>query len=104
MPGSKSAKQSNDFTGLFEDEINDNYDSQRIKEIKDFGVSFYKDKDESIILDLSNSTFYVGDTIYYNFTYIPQDTSLKESILTVIVPLLQLVLIIQLHSLRKAHL
>lgn len=77
MPGSKSAKQSNDFTGLFEDEINDNYDSQRIKEIKDFGVSFYKDKDESIILDLSNSTFYVGDTIYYNFTYIPQDTSFK---------------------------
>ena len=65
MPGSKSAKQSNDFTGLFEDEINDNYDSQRIKEIKDFGVSFYKDKNESIILDLSNSTFYVGDTIYY---------------------------------------
>lgn len=49
MPGSKSAKQSNDFTGLFEDEINDNYDSQRIKEIKDFGVSFYKDKNESII-------------------------------------------------------
>lgn len=77
MPGSKSAKQSNDFTGLFEDEINDNYDSQRIKEIKDFSVSFYKDKDESIILDLSNSTFYVGDTIYYNFTYIPQDTSFK---------------------------
>lgn len=77
MPGSKSAKQSNDFTGLFEDEINDNYDSQRIKEIKDFGVSFYKDKDESIILDLSNSTFYVGDTIYYNFTYTPQDTSFK---------------------------
>lgn len=77
MPGSKSAKQSNDFTGLFEDEINDNYDSQRIKEIKDFGVSFYKDKEESIILDLSNSTFYVGDTIYYNFTYIPQDTSFK---------------------------
>lgn len=77
MPGSKSAKQSNDFTGLFEDEINDNYDSQRIKEIKDFGVSFYKDKKESIILDLSNSTFYVGDTIYYNFTYIPQDTSFK---------------------------
>lgn len=77
MPGSKSAKQSNDFTGLFEDEINDNYDSQRIKEIKDFGVSFYKDKNESIILDLSNSTFYVGDTIYYNFTYIPQDTSFK---------------------------
>ena len=77
MPGSKSAKQSNDFTGLFEDEINDNYDSQRIKEIKDFGVSFYKNKDESIILDLSNSTFYVGDTIYYNFTYIPQDTSFK---------------------------
>lgn len=77
MPGSKSAKQSNDFTGLFEDEINDNYDSQRIKEIKDFEVSFYKDKDESIILDLSNSTFYVGDTIYYNFTYIPQDTSFK---------------------------
>lgn len=77
MPGSKSAKQSNDFTGLFEDEINDNYDSQRIKEIKDFGVSFYKYKDESIILDLSNSTFYVGDTIYYNFTYIPQDTSFK---------------------------
>lgn len=77
MPGSKSAKQSNDFTGLFENEINDNYDSQRIKEIKDFGVSFYKDKDESIILDLSNSTFYVGDTIYYNFTYIPQDTSFK---------------------------
>lgn len=77
MPGSKSAKQSNDFTGLFEDEINDNYDSQRIKEIKDFGVSFYKDKGESIILDLSNSTFYVGDTIYYNFTYIPQDTSFK---------------------------
>lgn len=77
MPGSKSAKQSNDFTRLFEDEINDNYDSQRIKEIKDFGVSFYKDKDESIILDLSNSTFYVGDTIYYNFTYIPQDTSFK---------------------------
>lgn len=77
MPGSKSAKQSNDFTGLFEDEINDNYDSQRIKEIKDFGVSFYKDKYESIILDLSNSTFYVGDTIYYNFTYIPQDTSFK---------------------------
>lgn len=77
MPGSKSAKQSNDFTGLFEDEINDNYDSQRIKEIKDFGVSFYKDKDESIILDLSNSTFYVGDTIYYNFTYVPQDTSFK---------------------------
>lgn len=77
MPGSKSAKQSNDFTGLFEGEINDNYDSQRIKEIKDFGVSFYKDKDESIILDLSNSTFYVGDTIYYNFTYIPQDTSFK---------------------------
>lgn len=77
MPGSKSTKQSNDFTGLFEDEINDNYDSQRIKEIKDFGVSFYKDKDESIILDLSNSTFYVGDTIYYNFTYIPQDTSFK---------------------------
>lgn len=77
MPGSKSAKQSNDFTGLFEDEINDNYDSQRIKEIKDFGVSFYKDKDESIILDLSNSTSYVGDTIYYNFTYIPQDTSFK---------------------------
>lgn len=77
MPGSKSAKQSNDFTGLFEDEINDNYDSQRIKEIKVFGVSFYKDKDESIILDLSNSTFYVGDTIYYNFTYIPQDTSFK---------------------------
>lgn len=77
MPGSKSAKQSNDFTGLFEDEINDNYDSQRIKEIKDFGVSFYKDKDESIILDLPNSTFYVGDTIYYNFTYIPQDTSFK---------------------------
>ena len=77
MPGSKSAKQSNDFTGLFEDEINDNYDSQRIKEIKDFGVSFYKDKDESIILDLFNSTFYVGDTIYYNFTYIPQDTSFK---------------------------
>lgn len=77
MPGSKSAKQSNDFTDLFEDEINDNYDSQRIKEIKDFGVSFYKDKDESIILDLSNSTFYVGDTIYYNFTYIPQDTSFK---------------------------
>lgn len=77
MPGSKSAKQSNDFTGLFEDEINDNYDSQRIKEIKDFGVFFYKDKDESIILDLSNSTFYVGDTIYYNFTYIPQDTSFK---------------------------
>lgn len=77
MPGSKSAKQSNDFTGLFEDEINDNYDSQRIKEIKDFGVYFYKDKDESIILDLSNSTFYVGDTIYYNFTYILQDTSFK---------------------------
>lgn len=77
MPGSKSAKQSNDFTGLFEDEINDNYDSQRIKEIKDFDVSFYKDKNESIILDLSNSTFYVGDTIYYNFTYIPQDTSFK---------------------------
>lgn len=77
MPGSKSAKQSNDFTGLFEDEINDNYDSQRIKEIKDFGVSFYKDKDESIILDLSNSIFYVGDTIYYNFTYTPQDTSFK---------------------------
>lgn len=77
MPGSKSARQSNDFTGLFEDEINDNYDSQRIKEIKDFGVSFYKDKDESIILDLFNSTFYVGDTIYYNFTYIPQDTSFK---------------------------
>ena len=77
MPGSKSAKQSNPFTGLFEDELNYNYDSQRIKEIKDFGVSFYKDKDESIILDLSNSTFYVGDTIYYNFTYIPQDTSFK---------------------------
>ena len=77
MPGSKSAKQSNDFTGLFEDEINDNYDSQRIKEIKDFGVSFYKDKDESIILDLSNSTFYVGDTIYYNFTYIPQDKGIN---------------------------
>ena len=31
----------------------------------------------AIILDLSNSTFYVGDTIYYNFTYIPQDTSFK---------------------------
>ena len=26
---------------------------------------------------MSNSTFYVGDTIYYNFTYIPQDTSFK---------------------------
>lgn len=104
MPGSKSAKQSNDFTGLFEDEINDNYDSQRIKEIKDFGVSFYKDKNESNILDLSNSTFYVGDTIYYNLLIFLKILLLKESILTVIVPLLQLVLIIQLHSLRKSHL
>lgn len=68
MPGQQSADQSGDVADKVEDNLNDSYDKENLIEIQDF----------NIFVDSEKETYFVGETVSYNLTFIPENTSYKS--------------------------
>lgn len=67
LPGTISANQSNSITGNFNDNINDIYDEDNVKNLANFSVEFSNE----------SKNVKVGDKIKYTVNYEPEDTSYK---------------------------
>ncbi len=70
IDGTNSANQSNAITDQVQDAIDKNHDKNTIKEIEDFSVKFTNANDDNI--------YYVNDTLTYDFSFTPIDTSFKD--------------------------
>lgn len=70
VDGKNSADQSNGVADQIQDSIDKNHDKNTIKEIQDFSIEFKDRKDGDI--------YSVGDTLSYDVSYSPSDTSFKE--------------------------
>ena len=70
VDGKNSADQSNGVADQIQDSIDKNHDKNTIKEIQDFSIEFTGRKDGDI--------YSVGDSLSYDFSYSPSDTSFKE--------------------------
>ena len=72
MPGQQSADQSGDVADKVEDNINDNYDKENLIEIQNFNLTVNSEKE----------TYFVGESISYNLSFTPENTSYKSVIMT----------------------